>query len=79
MKTSSRIWVAQLEECLTQARCSTDVGVARDFFPESPFSADALTVSHVLASVRTLKIPNTGSHTVVWTQENTTHIDRNVR
>ena len=27
--------------------------------------------SHASTSVRTLNIPNTGSHTIVWTQENT--------
>ena len=33
--------------------------------------------SHASASVRTLKIPNTVSRTIVWTQDNTTHTDRN--
>ena len=33
--------------------------------------------SHASTSVRTLTIPNTGSHTIVWTHENTTHIGRN--
>ena len=31
---------------------------------------------YALTYVRTLKMPNTGSHTVVWTNENTAHIDR---
>ena len=42
--------------------------------PESTFSADCLTVSlrprvqsHASTSVRTLKISNTESHTIVWT------------
>ena len=29
------------------------------------------------AVVRTLKIPNTSSHTIVWTHGNTAHADRN--
>ena len=29
--------------------------------------------SYASTSGRTLKIPNTGSHTIVWTQENTLH------
>ena len=33
--------------------------------------------SHASASVRTLKIPNTGSNTIVWTHENATHTSRN--
>ena len=33
--------------------------------------------SRASTSVCTLKIPNTGSHTVVWTHENTTHAGRN--
>ena len=59
-------------------------GAARDFSPESTSRTDSLTVSvhprvqsHVLASVRTLQIPNTGSHTTVWTHESTAHTDRN--
>ena len=47
--------------------------------PESTFSADSLTVSvqPPWAIAGTLKIPNTGSHTIVWTRENTAHTDRN--
>ena len=33
--------------------------------------------SRALTSVRTLKIPSTDSHTIVWTCENTAHTDRN--
>ena len=33
--------------------------------------------SHASTIARTLKIQNTGSHNVLWTQENTAHIDRN--
>ena len=33
--------------------------------------------SHTSTSVRTLKIANIGSHTIVWTHENTPHTDRN--
>ena len=32
---------------------------------------------HLSTPVRTLKTTNTGSHTVVWTHENTAHTDRN--
>ena len=50
---------------------------------ESTFSADSLTVcnhmqSHASTSVLTLKIPNTGSHTVIWTHDNTAHSNRNM-
>ena len=31
---------------------------------------------HASTSVRTLKIPSAGSHTIVWTGENTAHTDR---
>ena len=57
---------------------------ARFFLPESTFSADSLTVSaqplvsnHTHQNLRRLKIPNTGSHTTVWTHEHTAHTDRN--
>ena len=33
--------------------------------------------SRASTSVRALKIPNTGSRTIVWTQENTAHSARN--
>ena len=33
--------------------------------------------SHASMSVRMLKIPDTGSHTTVWTHKYTTHTDRN--
>ena len=54
------------------------------FLPESTFSADTLTVSaystgvqaRASTCVRTLTIPNTGSHIIVWTHENTPHTDR---
>ena len=32
---------------------------------------------HASTSVHTLKIPNTASHTIVWTHKNTAHTDRN--
>ena len=54
------------------------------FFIQSTSSRDSHTVSVqppcVIAwskSVRTLKIPNPGSHTLVWTHENTLHTDSN--
>ena len=59
-------------------------GAARDFSPSQlpvqtllrcPHSPGVK--SHASISMRTLKIPNTGSHTIVWTHENTTHTDRN--
>ena len=50
----------------------------------STSSADSLTVlqspytqSYASTSVWTLKIPKTGSHTIVWTHENMAHTDRN--
>ena len=54
-------------------------GAARDFFLQSQLSVQTLlrcphsprVQSHALTSVRTLKIPSIGSHTVVWTHENT--------
>ena len=33
--------------------------------------------SQASVSVHTLKIPNTGSHTIVWTHKNTAHAERN--
>ena len=33
--------------------------------------------SHTSEYVRALKITNTGSHTIIWTHENTVHTDRN--
>ena len=50
------------------------------FLPESPFSADSLTVSAQLPRAAAcinicihVKNPNIGSHTIVRTDENTTH------
>ena len=58
-------------------------GAARDF---SPSQLPVLTLSRcpysprgqsrASPSVLTLKIPNTGSHTTVWTHGNTAHADR---
>ena len=48
------------------------------FLPESTFSADSLTVSVqppcAIACINSCA--HAGSHTIVWTHENTTHIDR---
>ena len=54
---------------------------ARDFHPRVKFrcrlSYGVRTApraqSHASASVRTLQIPNTGNHAIVWTHENTAH------
>ena len=53
-------------------------GTARVSLPESTLSVESLTVSvkppvqfHALTSVRTINIPIFGSHTFVWTYENT--------
>ena len=56
-----------------------------NFLPESAFSADSLMVSvqppvsnrmHQQLCAH-LNIPNSASHIIVWTRENTTHTDRN--
>ena len=69
-----------------KACCNTDMNLSSwcGFFFQLTFSADFLTVSvllcvqsNVSTSVRTLKTSNTGSHTIVWTQENTAHTARN--
>ena len=71
-----------------KARCSTDGGLSswcsRRFFPRVNFQRRLLRCpystrvqSHTSMSVCTLKIPNAGSHTIVWTHKNTTHTDRN--
>ena len=60
-------------------------GAARDFSPrvkvQCRLSYGVRTAhraqSHASTHVDTLKIPNTGSHTIVWTQESTAHTDRN--
>ena len=33
--------------------------------------------SHASTSARTIKIPNTGNHTILWTHKNTAHTSRN--
>ena len=67
----------------SKARRNADAGSKprhEIFLPESPFSADSLTVSaqlpRAVACINIciqLKNPNTGSHTIVRTDENTTH------
>ena len=55
-------------------------GAARDFSPRVNFQCglsygvrtEPRVQSHASAFVRTVKITNTGSHTIVWTHENTT-------
>ena len=72
--------VAQLAECPTGTLLKQDgvTDAARDFSPPQlsvqtllwcPYSPRVQL--HELTSVRTLKIPSIGSHTVVWTHENT--------
>ena len=70
-----------------KARCNTDAdlipGAARDFSTGVNFQCRLLRcpyspcVQIASASVRTLKIPNFGSHAIVWTDENTSLTDRN--
>ena len=56
---------------------------ARDFSPRVSFQCRLWCLysprvqSHASTSARTLKIPNTGSHTIVRKQENAAHTDRN--
>ena len=56
-------------------------GVARDFSTRVHFQCGLYygvrVQSHASTSVRTLKIPNFGSHATDWTDENTSHTDRN--
>ena len=61
-------------------------GVARDFSPKVNFqcrlsnsvrTCSPRVQSRASTSVRTLKIPSSGSHTIVWTHKNTSHNDRN--
>ena len=59
-------------------------GAARDFSPTVSFQyrlsygvRTAPVCNRTRQHPRTLKIGNTGSHTVVWTHDNTTHTDRN--
>ena len=81
--------IAQLVERLTEkpGAILTRVRVpsaARDFSPSQlpvqtllrrPYSPCVQSLAST--SERTLKIPNTGSHTIVWTHESTAHADRN--
>ena len=84
--------IAQFVECpterpgaiLTRVRVP---GAERDYFTRSQHLRLLQTVlrcpystrvkSHASTAVRTFKIPNTGSHTIVWTQENNIHTDKN--
>ena len=66
-------------------RHGTDVGLnpwsGKGFFSQSQLSVQTLLVSvkpppvhlHISTCVCTLKIPNAGRHTIVWTQENCRH------
>ena len=67
-----------------KARHNTDAGLSRQYgkgFSPSQLPAPTLlhcpyspcVQSHALTSVCTLTIPHTGSYTLVWTEENTTH------
>ena len=56
------------------------LGVAREFSPWASFQCRLILClhspcvqSHASASVYILRIPNIGSHTIVWTHENTVH------
>ena len=82
--TSNLTGIAQLVERSKPGAILTRVRV-KGIFSQSQLLAWTLlrcpysprVQSHVSITVRTLKIPNTGSHTVVWTHKNTTHTDRN--
>ena len=74
-------------EQIIYCRCNSDVvqfpSVGRDFSSSQLSMQTVLWClhsphrqSHVSSSVYVLKIPNTGSHTTVWTDENITHADR---
>ena len=72
-----------------KARCNTNEGsipwCSKGFFSQAQLSVQTLVrcpysphvQSHASTSVHMLKILNTGSHTTVWTYENTTHAGRN--
>ena len=73
---------------LPEPAFSADSYSVRTFFSQSQLSVQTLTVSvqppcaiacidNSSTIARTLKIQNIGSHNVLWTQENTAHIDRN--
>ena len=72
--------IAQLVECPTEkpGAILTLVRVpcvARDFSSKANFSRYPVCKLHASTSVRMLKIPHSGSHTIVWIHENTAHID----
>ena len=81
--------IARLVESLTKKPGAILMRVrvpdaATDFSPRVNFQCRLLRCpysprvqSHTSTSARTLKIRNTGSHTIVWTLENTAHADRN--
>ena len=81
-----------LQNCTTddwKAKRTTDPGSSpwcgKGFFSQSQlpvltflWSPNSPRVqSHASTSVRPLKIPNTGTHTIVYTNETTAHTDRN--
>ena len=85
-----RSGTAQLAERQTKkARHSTGAGwsprCGKEFFSQSYLPVQTLlrcpysprVQSHAAASVHTLKIPNSGSHTIVWTNENAAPTERN--
>ena len=80
--------IAQLVECPTEKPGALLKRVrvpaaARELSPKINFRcrlAYGVCVSvqsHASAAVHALKIPNIGSHTIVWTHENAAHTDRN--
>ena len=72
-----------------KARCNTDRGSSpwcgKGFFSQSQFQMQTLLLwphsprvqLHASTSVQALKIPNTGSQTIVWRQDSSPHTDRN--
>ena len=87
IRGQDRDGTAPLVESLNEkARSNTDANSSphcdKGFFSQIPLSVPTLlrcpcspwVQFHALTSVCTLKIPNTGSNTIVWTHENTAHI-----
>ena len=80
------VGIAQLVECPDQNPSVILMWVwvpsaAKDYFQEAASNADSLMVSvqawYAVARINNKTVPNTGSHTTVWTHENTAHTNRN--
>ena len=89
LKSVDGVGIAQVVELLTEKPGTILTvrvpGAARDFFSQSQLPVQTVlrcpysprVQSHASQSVSTLKIPNTGNHTIVWTHGNTAHTGRN--